>query len=36
MPTWLWIVVGLVALVLLGGIWIYNRLVKLRARVNNG
>ena len=36
MPTWLWIVVVLVALVLLGGIWIYNRLVKLRARVNNG
>ena len=35
-PTWLWIVVALVALVLLGGIWIYNRLVKLRARVNNG
>ena len=36
MPTWLWIVVVLVALLLLGGIWIYNRLVKLRARVNNG
>jgi LemA protein len=35
-PTWLWIVVVLVALLLLGGIWIYNRLVKLRARVNNG
>jgi LemA protein len=32
----LWIVVVLVALVLLGDIWIYNRLVKLRARVNNG
>ena len=36
MPTWLWILVILVALLLLGGIWIYNRLVKLRARVNNG
>ena len=36
MPTWLWIVVILVALLLLGCIWIYNRLVKLRARVNNG
>jgi LemA protein len=35
-PTWLWIVVVPVALLLLGGIWIYNRLVKLRARVNNG
>jgi LemA protein len=35
-PIWLWIVVVLVALLLLGGIWIYNRLVKLRARVNNG
>jgi len=35
-PSWLWIVVVLVALVLLGGIWIYNRLVKLRARANNG
>ena len=36
MPTWLWIVVVLVALLLLGGIWIYNRLVRLRVRVNNG
>ena len=35
MPTWR-IVVALVALVLLGGIWIYNRLVKLRTCVNNG
>jgi len=35
-PTWLWIVVVLVALLLLGGIWIYNRLVRLRVRVNNG
>src|ERR671911_2953856 len=36
MPTWLWIVVILVALLLVSGILIYNRLVKLRARVNNG
>ena len=36
MPTWLWIVIILVALLLLGGIWTYNRLVRLRARVNNG
>ena len=36
MPTWLWIVVILVALLLVGGIWTYNRLVRLRARVNNG
>ena len=36
MPLWLWIVVVLVALVVVSGILIYNRLVKLRARVNNG
>ena len=36
MPTWLWIVVVLVALLLRGGVWSYNRLVKLRALVNNG
>jgi LemA protein len=33
---WLWILVVAVALLLLGFIWIYNRLVKLRARVDNG
>jgi LemA protein len=35
-PLWLWIVVILVALLLLGAVLIYNRLVALRARVNNG
>jgi len=35
-PLWLWIIVVLVALLVLAGILIYNRLVKLRARVNNG
>jgi LemA protein len=34
--TALWIVLGIVALVLLGGVWIYNRLVTLRTRVDNG
>ena len=34
--TSLWIVLGIVALVLLGGVWIYNRLVTLRTRVDNG
>ena len=31
-----WIVLGVVALVLLAGVWVYNRLVKLRTRVDNG
>jgi LemA protein len=35
-PLWLWIVVILVALLLLGAVLVYNRLVALRARVNNG
>jgi LemA protein len=35
-PLWLWIVVILVVLLLLGAILAYNRLVKLRARVDNG
>ena len=34
--TALWIVLGIVALLLLGGVWIYNRLVTLRTRVDNG
>ena len=34
--TALWIVLGIVALMLLGGVWIYNRLVTLRTRVDNG
>ena len=36
MPAWLWIVIGLVALLLIGGILVYNRLVALRNRVDNG
>ena len=36
MPTWAWIVVGAVALLLVAGVLIYNRLVALRARVDNG
>ena len=36
MPLWLWIVVILVVLLLLGAVLVYNRLVALRARVNNG
>ena len=36
MPLWLWIVIILVALLLLGAVLAYNRLVALRARVNNG
>jgi len=35
-PTWAWIVVGAVALLLVAGVLIYNRLVALRARVDNG
>jgi LemA protein len=35
-PAWLWILIGLVALLLLGGILVYNRLVALRNRVDNG
>jgi LemA protein len=34
--TALWIVLGIVAVLLLGGVWIYNRLVTLRTRVENG
>ncbi len=36
MPAWVWIVIGLVALLLLVGILVYNRLVALRNRVDNG
>jgi LemA protein len=32
----LWIVLGIVAFVLLAAVWIYNRLVTLRTRVDNG
>ena len=34
--TPLWIVLGIVAVVLLAAVWIYNRLVTLRTRVDNG
>lgn len=36
MALWLWIVVIIVALLLVGAVLVYNRLVALRARVNNG
>ena len=32
----LWVVLGIVAVLLLGGVWIFNRLVTLRTRVDNG
>jgi LemA protein len=35
-PTWAWIVLGALALLLVAGIILYNRLVALRARVDNG
>jgi LemA protein len=35
-PAWLWIVIGVVVLLLIGGILVYNRLVALRNRVDNG
>jgi len=34
--TALWIVLGIVVVLLLGAVWIYNRLVTLRTRVDNG
>ena len=33
---WLWIALGIVGVLLLVAIWIYNRLVALRNRVDNG
>ena len=36
MPAWLWIVIVVVVLLLIGGILVYNRLVALRNRVDNG
>ncbi|MEX2406272.1 MAG: LemA family protein [Actinomycetota bacterium] len=36
MPGWAWVVIGIVAVVLVAGIVAYNRLVSLRARVDNG
>jgi LemA protein len=35
-PGWVWIVIGVVVVVLVVGIVAYNRLVSLRARVDNG
>jgi LemA protein len=35
-PAWLWIVIVVVVLLLIGGILVYNRLVALRNRVDNG
>jgi LemA protein len=34
--SWLWIALGIVGVVVLALIWIYNRLVSLRTRVDNG
>ena len=34
--TALWIVIGIVVVLLLAAVWIYNRLVTLRTRVDNG
>ena len=36
MPVWGWVVLGIVAVVLLAAILVYNRLVSLRNRVDNG
>ncbi|HEY7660207.1 MAG TPA: LemA family protein [Actinomycetota bacterium] len=36
MPAWLWIVLGLLVVVLVAGVLVYNRLVALRNRVDNG
>jgi LemA protein len=35
-PGWVWVLVGIVAIVLVVGVIAYNRLVSLRARVDNG
>ncbi|HEX6331687.1 MAG TPA: LemA family protein [Actinomycetota bacterium] len=36
MPVWVWVIVGAVVVVVLAAVLVYNRLVALRARVNNG
>ena len=36
MAPWVWIVVGLLALALVAGVLVFNRLVALRTRVDNG
>jgi LemA protein len=35
-PVWAWLVIGIVAIALVAGILVYNRLVALRQRVDNG
>jgi len=35
-PVWVWVVLGIVAIALVAAILIYNRLVALRTRVDNG
>jgi LemA protein len=35
-PLWAWFVVGIVVVLAVAGVWVYNRLVSLRARVDNG
>jgi LemA protein len=35
-PIWVWVVVGVLVLALLVGVLVYNRLVALRTRVDNG
>ena len=36
MPVWLWIVLGIVLVALVAGVLVFNRLVALRNRVDNG
>jgi LemA protein len=36
MPLWVWVVVAIVVVLVVAAVWIYNRLVSLRARVDNG
>jgi LemA protein len=35
-PLWVWVVVAIVVVLVVAAVWIYNRLVSLRARVDNG
>jgi LemA protein len=35
-PVWAWVVIGLVAIALVAAVLVYNRLVALRTRVDNG
>jgi LemA protein len=36
MPLWSWVVLGVVVAAVVAAIWVYNRLVALRTRVDNG